>query len=296
MGISFAAMISMLTTQHKQGKAIQQQLASASLKYGILQTLRNPENCLCQFNSLPSTPHTIDTTKTTSGGEGYEIDLGEFRSGCGPGDDNILARQDEPIKGGAGLGAQSVKVSQIFDTGTPNEFKGNLQVMYQSQSTVMSLRTLSVPVLFTVDPNQGTENARPISDCGVKTDVSTRLADLDDRITDLEDIMDLFDPTTQDQSCTPALATATQTLAAQGYSKSSCASGYNKVGSKEAEFKFAVAGGCVTAMVTKVKCRYINRGGSGGGSECSEWLYVGGKYVLTPSLCGGDPRDDEPLF
>ena len=225
MGISFAAMISMLTTQHKQGKAIQQQLASASLKYGILQTLRNPDNCLCQFNSLPSTPHTIDTTKTTSGGEGYEIDLGEFRSGCGPGDDNILARQDEPIKGGAGLGAQSVKVSQIFDTGTPNEFKGDLQVMYQSQSTVMSLRTLSVPVLFTVDPNQGTENARPISDCGVKTDVSTRLSDLDDRITELEeDQIDLE----EDQSCTPALATVTQTLATEGYSKSRCASGENK--------------------------------------------------------------------
>ena len=244
MGISFAAMISMLTAQHKQGKAIQQQLASASLKYGILQTLRNPDNCLCQFNSLPSTPHTIDTTKTTSGGEGYEIDLGEFRSGCGPGDDNILARQDEPIKGGAGLGAQSVKVSQIFDTGTPNEFKGDLQVMYQSQSTVMSLRTLSVPVLFTVDPNQGTENARPISDCGVKTDVSTRLSDLDDRITDLEeDQIDLE----EDQSCTPALATVTQTLATQGYSKSRCASGENNIGSKEAEFKFAAAGGCVTA-------------------------------------------------
>ena len=266
----------MLTTQHKQGKAIQQQLASASLKYGILQTLRNPENCLCQFNSLPSTPHTIDTTKTTSGGEGYEIDLGEFRSGCGPGDDNILARQDEPIKGGAGLGAQSVKVSQIFDTGTPNEFKGDLQVMYQSQSTVMSLRTLSVPVLFTVDPNQGTENARPISDCGVKTDVSTRLADLDDRITELEDTID---PTTSDQSCTPALATVTQTLATQGYSKSSCASGENKIGSKEAEFKFAAAGGCVTATLTKVKCQQpvvisdtgCADNGDGGCMTANEW-------------------------
>ena len=127
--------------------------------------------------------------------------------------------------------------------------------MYQSQSTVMALRTLSVPVLFTVDPNQGTENARPISDCGVKTDVSTRLADLDNRITDLEDIIDLFDPTTQDQSCTPALATVTQTLATEGYSKSSCGSGENNIGSKEAEFKFAAAGGCVTASVTKVKCQ-----------------------------------------
>ena len=260
MGITFAAMISMLTTQHKQGKAIQQQLASASLKYGILQTLRNPDNCLCQFNSLPSTPHTIDTTKTTSGGEGYEIDLGEFRSGCGPGDDNILARQDEPIKGGAGLGAQSVKVSQIFDTGTPNEFKGDLQVMYQSQSTVTPLRPLFIPILFTVDPNQGTENARPISDCGVKTDLSTRLTDLDNRITDLEvDQIDLE----EDQSCTPALETATQTLAAQGYRKASCNSDENKIGSKNAEFKFAAAGGCVTASVTKSKCqrRIVNSGG-----------------------------------
>ena len=124
--------------------------------------------------------------------------------------------------------------------------------------------------LFTVDPNQGTENARPISDCGVKTDVSTRLSNLDDRITKLEeDQIDLE----EDQSCTPALATVTQTLATEGYSKSRCGSGENKIGSKEAEFKFAAAGGCVTANVTKVKCQQpvvIADSGGGGGSSCEK--------------------------
>ena len=50
-GILFSAILSMITLQQKEGKAIQQQLASASLKYNILQTLRNPENCMCQFPS-----------------------------------------------------------------------------------------------------------------------------------------------------------------------------------------------------------------------------------------------------
>ena len=57
MGITFAAMISMITVQQKEGRALYQQLARGSLKYAMLQTLRNPQNCTCQFNSLPSTPH-----------------------------------------------------------------------------------------------------------------------------------------------------------------------------------------------------------------------------------------------
>ena len=53
-GILFSAILSMITLQQKEGKAIQQQLASASLKYNILQTLRNPENCMCQFSFGPT--------------------------------------------------------------------------------------------------------------------------------------------------------------------------------------------------------------------------------------------------
>ena len=52
MGISFAEMLSMLTTQQKEAKATDQQFARGHLKYAILQILRSPDNRICQFNIL----------------------------------------------------------------------------------------------------------------------------------------------------------------------------------------------------------------------------------------------------
>ena len=173
MGISFAAMISMITTQHKEGKAIQQQLASASLKYAVLQTLRNPENCICQFNSL-----TIDTTKTALNEAGDEIDLQVFKNGCGTDPNNIIANAGKEV--GAGLKVESVKVSNIMETGTPNEYFGDLIIAYKGENLVRALRPLEVPLQFTVtppsDPSDSSE--RPITLCGANTDVGDQISAL----------------------------------------------------------------------------------------------------------------------
>ena len=175
MGISFSAMISMITVQQREGRAIQQQLARGSLKYAILQTMRNLDNCACQFNS-PGDLKSIDTTQTASGGRGDEISLGVFRSGCGGGSDNILALQGERVKNGAGLEVESVKVSQIVETGTPNEYVGDLIVVYKSDIRV--IKPLSVPLLFTVDPNAGSSSRRPILFCGANNDYTERMTQL----------------------------------------------------------------------------------------------------------------------
>ena len=167
MGISFAAMISMLTVQQKEAKAIYQQLARGSLKYTILQVLRNPANCTCQFNTLPSFPHTIDTTQTALGGGGYEIDLGEFRSGCVVDPDNIIVTTEKKIKGGAGLVANTVKVSEIKETGSPDEFLGELTIQFHKDNLVRHLKPLTIPLMFIVDSTSGLANARPIKNCGV---------------------------------------------------------------------------------------------------------------------------------
>ena len=55
--LTFMAVLGMINFQQIEGKAINQQLARASLKYNILQTLKNPQNCLCQFNDLATTSH-----------------------------------------------------------------------------------------------------------------------------------------------------------------------------------------------------------------------------------------------
>ena len=185
-GITFIAMISMLTTQQKEGKAIYQQLARGSLKYTILQVLKNPDNCTCQLNLLPSTPHTIDTTKTTAGSKGFEIDLGEFRSGCSnTTDDNILVKQGEKIPGGAGMSAEKILISKIVETGTPNEFIGDLTIKYRPDGLVRTLNSLTIPLILTVDPSHSTLEDKPILQCGAHTDVSDRIAKLDLRLTEL---------------------------------------------------------------------------------------------------------------
>ena len=185
MGISFSAVIAMLAAQQKEGQSIQQQLARASLKYSILQTLKNEGNCLCQFNDLPDTPYKIDTTKVTTQ-NGDEIDLNEFRSGCDI-IDNILVEKGEKIKGGAGLQAQSVKVSNIKETGTANEYLGQLTVVYEPASTVRTIRPLTVPLRFSVAPGGEEPTEATIISCGVDIDVSSEVADMEARIKENEE-------------------------------------------------------------------------------------------------------------
>ena len=174
MGISFAAMISMMTTQHREGKYINQQLASASLKYAILQTLKNRDNCLCQLS-----PYKIDARKTshTPGNKGYKFTLTEFKNGCGA-NANVLASADKDI--GAGLKVSSVEVLKIKETGTTNpagvktEFFGNLMVNYQSDSLIRTIQSVEIPLQFTIDPPSPI-SARDIVLCGAKADYTDRL-------------------------------------------------------------------------------------------------------------------------
>ncbi len=152
--LTLMAVLGMINFQQIEGKAINQQLARASLKYNILQTLKNPQNCLCQFNDLASPPHTIDTTKTAQGTPGYEIDLGIFRSGCSDSsDDNILAKENEIIRGSAGISALTVKVSGILDTETSNEFLGDLTIPFKEEGLVRIMKNLTVPICINSSNN-----------------------------------------------------------------------------------------------------------------------------------------------
>ena len=187
MGMAFSAMIAMITTQQKEGKAIHQKLGKGATKFAILQTLYNPENCLCQFNPpLVTPPHTIDTTKTDPADQGFEIDLGKFRSGCGGGDENILAESGKKIKGTNGLTTGTVKVIEIKSTGTTNEYVGDLTISFQIQDNMIAHQNLIVPMIFTVDSSDPSSRpeARPIVSCGMYDRDSGLLI----RVTDLENL------------------------------------------------------------------------------------------------------------
>ena len=72
-------------------------------------------------------------------------------------------------------------VSSIKDTGTTDEFKGNLT--FNIKSSIRGLNALVIPLIFTVDSTSGTASARPIKSCGA---YDSTIQDLLDRIEDLE--------------------------------------------------------------------------------------------------------------
>ena len=168
MGISFSAMISMITIQHKQTRILNQQLASASVKYSLLQTLRNPTNCQCHFDptkntNIPEENLKIDTTKNPI----PEINLKTFRSGCDfNSNENIIVNENTEIKGGYGLKVSAVKVTDIKRTGTSEDYKGDLTIVYARDSRSVPLQSTAVPVLLTVDSSSGVPEGRGIQTCG----------------------------------------------------------------------------------------------------------------------------------
>ena len=169
MGISFAAMISMMTTQSREGKSIKHQLASMSLKYFMLQTLSRG-NCSCQFE----TRFKIDTSK-----ESGEINMQHFRSGCDTAtDENIIAKENELLKGVSGVKVASVKVSKIKNTGTTGEYSGDLMVRYKQDNVVRALRPITIPLVFHVDMDEPGNN-KPITSCWGEQDYSCYTVDVE---------------------------------------------------------------------------------------------------------------------
>lgn len=210
MGMAFSAMIAMITTQQKEGKDIYQKIGRSSLKYAILQNLFNPEHCLCQFDPSKRTPMSSDpkltiNTTITSTDPGDEINLGIFRHGCTQ--DNILAQENEKIKGTGGLTASTIKVSKIKDTGVADNYVGDLTIHFSQDGLIRALNPIEVSMLFTVDPNDPA-NARTILTCGAYDKDSAllgRLTDFEGRLSDLE----VIEPSTL--KCLPTLAQAMTT-------------------------------------------------------------------------------------
>ena len=182
MGIIFTSILSMMTLQSKEGHAIKQQLARASVKYSILQTLKKPENCTCQFNNIPPTKLTINTEKAKPGRTGDEITFTEFTTGCGSSE--VIAQAGMNV--GAGVQIQSVKVSEIMETSTPLEYSGNLIVTYHnSDELVRSMKSTLIPLTLTIYASRGSPNAREIYSCGANTNWTDRINDMKNELVNL---------------------------------------------------------------------------------------------------------------
>ena len=166
-GMLLTTMLSMFSIQSREGKASKQKLDGVAFQYALLHVLKNPSNCLCQFES-----HTIDTTKATPGRSGNKIVLTEFKSSCG----GALIAENQELED-SHLQIESIEVIKIKATGTIDEYFGDLVVTYKSGSAVRAL-DFTIPLQFTIDPHRGSPEAREIRLCGAASDVPERLAQL----------------------------------------------------------------------------------------------------------------------
>lgn len=173
IGLSFTALISMIRVQQKEGTTLVQQLTNESLKYEILQTLKNPEVCKCQFNEQNFNDE--------------ELTLADFTNGCNS-DSRVIAKPGQTLS--PGMTVRSVKVSDVRETGfrTPNfvdinnptnnideriEHLGNLIVAYQGEGSSAHRMFVDIPIQFMVD------SSGSILECGADTGLVVELRQID---------------------------------------------------------------------------------------------------------------------
>ena len=139
----------MMTVQAKEMKALSQKMASLNLNQLMVRILQNPQNCSCHLdgsvNTTAAGPLTINTQVATH----PDLNLGAFRSGCDfSSTDNVIAMDGQEIADSGGLKIQSVRVTDILSTGTPNEYSGTLVVDFDRDSAVRGILPLAIDLVF----------------------------------------------------------------------------------------------------------------------------------------------------
>ena len=141
MGITFSAIVSIISTQSKENLFIRQKLVSTSIERHLLKTLQDSEKCVCHFDptqndygSKLNDQLNIDTTQNPS----HDIELGSLRDNCNFSDDqisDIIVKKGKEVRGGL-LKVKSIKVSNVHPTGTVDQYGGDLIVEYDEERLI----------------------------------------------------------------------------------------------------------------------------------------------------------------
>ena len=181
IGFSFTAIVSTMMNQQKEGRSIQQQMAVATLKYQVLQTLQNKDNCSCQF--------TQNIKSQTS--EGHLTDFSTLRSSCDSGSEIII--EDGRFLG-SGVNVGSIRVSDVSKIpGSTVEYSGKLTVPLKG-NLVRAILPIEIPMYFVSD------SSGQIQECGaneghtaeIREERRRLMADLDTQDQEIKDLTETF--------------------------------------------------------------------------------------------------------
>ena len=163
MGITFSAIVSIISTQSGENLFIRQKLVSTSIEHHLLKTLQDSEKCACHFDPTQNehgSDLSIDTTKDSS----HDIKLGILRDNCDFSDDqtsHIIVEKGKEVKGGL-LKVKSIKVSNVHPTGTVDQYGGDLIVEYDEERLIRAIRPIRIPLVLSIDPIQKTEEGKSL--------------------------------------------------------------------------------------------------------------------------------------
>ena len=182
IGFSFTAIVSQMINQQKEGRSIQQQMAVATLKYQVLQTLQNKDNCSCQL---------MQNIKSQTS-EGHLTDFSTLRSSCDSSSEIII--EDGRFLG-SGVSVGSIRVSDVSSIpGSTVEYSGKLTVPLKG-NLVRAILPVEIPMYFVSD------SSGQIQECGaneghtaeIREERRRLMADLDTQDQEIKDLIEVFD-------------------------------------------------------------------------------------------------------
>lgn len=159
-GIFATTISSTIVFQNRGMHSLSRKLDILATDSFIFDVLGAEETCTCQLGGK-----IIDTSSLPNIPDIY-FDLGILRSGCDTNNpDNIIVQMGQPLKNATALDimVDSIRVTNIVPTGTPDSYEGDLVVEY----TVVngSVRPSSISMIMFIDSSSGTPTNRPIKEC-----------------------------------------------------------------------------------------------------------------------------------
>ncbi|MGZ3773286.1 MAG: type IV pilus modification PilV family protein [Pseudobdellovibrionaceae bacterium] len=162
MSIVIMGLMSMLTSQQKETKALTEKLASLDLEKLLIASLADGTICTAELTNSatnPSAPYSIDTTNAAAA-----INLTSLHSSAAAGAPVLVSNGTTASALSSSLVVSGITVSNFINTGVPDRYLANIQVKYKPGQLVRPLKPIVIKVNISTDPTTPL-NAKKIVSC-----------------------------------------------------------------------------------------------------------------------------------
>ncbi len=168
MSISMLSFLSKVNMGNQESEYLSHQTQRQSIEFAVKKIIES-NICTCHFDSTQNTNISSASLKINTISL-EDIPLEAIRTGCDFNSaDNILIQEGESLEDG--LVIDTIKVSNMSPKeGSNKVVLGDIIIGYTSEGNTRNLHPSAIPVSFTIDPNSGSNESRPIKECKVPDD------------------------------------------------------------------------------------------------------------------------------